>query len=124
MSNIFVIEDGPEMAMLLKVVLEEDNHEVTLFSDSQQAAARLEAEIPDVIVLDVMLPKVDGYTLCAGWDADPRLSCVPVIVVTAKGSVREMFKAHPNVTAFLEKPFNNVVLQHMVERALKKKNSV
>src|SRR4051812_16088295 len=119
MAKIYVIDDAVELAVLVKTILEEDNHDITVFADPLEALGRLGQDaLPDLILVDVMMPKVDGYTFCTTLLADPRLSSVPVVVLTAKSSTRETFKALPNVVSFLEKPYNKVVLAHMVERAL------
>ena len=120
MSSIFAIEDDLDTGLLLKMLLEEENHVVTLFTDPEEFLSRLGGETPDLIVSDIMLPKVDGYTLITNLLQDPRLAAIPVIMVTAKSSTRETFKSLPNVKAFLGKPYNKYVLVHMVERALQK----
>lgn len=121
MANIYVVEDEIDIAMLLKSILENDGHDVTLFSNGEEALAAIRQTLPDLIVLDVMLPRVDGYTFCGKLQEDSRTRELPVVVTTAKGKMRETFKSFPNVTAFLDKPFNHIVLTGMVERALKKR---
>ena len=120
MANIFVVDDAVELGVLVKTLLEDENHVITLFADPEEAFARLQNTVPDLIMVDVMMPKMDGYTLCTKLLEDHRLSGVPVIVLTAKSSTREAFKSLPNVVSFLEKPYKKVVLAHMVERALAK----
>ena len=121
MANIFIVEDSIEIGTLLKMILDEEGHTTTLYGDGAEALAALEKTLPDLIVLDVMMPRMDGYTFCGRLQESERTRGIPVIIVTAKDQMRESFKAFPNTVTFLKKPFINVVLTAMVDRALKKK---
>ena len=121
MATIVVVDDAVELGVLVKTILEEDNHDVTLFTDPTKVLERLQTAAPDLLMIDVMMPKMDGYTLCTKLLEEPRLADIPVVVLTAKSDTRDTFKSLPNVRSFLEKPYNRVVLSHMVERALQKK---
>ena len=123
MAKIFVVDDAVELAMLVKSLLHEENHDVTVFTDPDEAWKALKAGPPELIMLDVMMPKMDGYTFCTKLLEDPQLSSIPVVVLTAKANTRDAFKLLTNVVSFLEKPYKKVVLTHMVERALQKKTA-
>ena len=121
MANIFVIDDAVELGVLVKTLLEEENHVITLFTGAEQALEKLQNATPDLILVDVMMPKMDGYTFCTRLLENPRLASIPVVVLTAKASTRDTFKLLANVVSFLEKPYKKIVLAHMVERALERK---
>ena len=121
MANIFIVEDSIEIGTLIKMLLDEEGHTTTLLGDGGQALAALKKTLPDLIVLDVMMPVVDGYTFCGILQENELTRSIPLIIVTAKDQMCETFKAFPNAVTFLKKPFIGVVLTAMVERALKKK---
>lgn len=123
MANIMVVDDAVDLAVLCKTYLEMENHDVVMFTEPEKAWDSLQgaAALPDLIMLDVMMPVLDGYTFCSRLLEDPRLREVPVIILTAKAQTKETFKLLTNVSAFLAKPYNQVVMMHMVDKALKPK---
>jgi DNA-binding response OmpR family regulator len=122
MAKIYVIDDDPSLSVLIKTILDEDNHDVTIFPDAEEGLNAIRQSPPELVLVDVMMPKLDGYSFCQALQQEPSLAQLPVIVVTAKASIRESFKEFPNVSAFLDKPFKRIVLSGMVERALRPKN--
>jgi CheY-like chemotaxis protein len=121
MARILVVDDEADVAVMLKFMLERDGNEVTTANTGLQALAALGLEprdeskpIPDLAILDVMMPELDGYGVCARMFSDRRTSAIPVIMLTAKGDMRELNERAPNVAAHVDKPFDPRALRELV----------
>jgi len=106
MSKLLVVDDEHLLRRMLKDVLEEAGHTVIVAEDGQAAITRAKADPPDCILLDIMMPGLDGYETCAALKADPRLAAVPVILITATTDLRVIDRAEQvGATTVLPKPF-------------------
>ncbi|HEX4048620.1 MAG TPA: response regulator [Elusimicrobiota bacterium] len=121
MARILVVDDERDVATMLKFMLEKDGHAVETAHDGLQALAALGVEpsdgekaAPDLVILDVMMPELDGYAVCARMFEDPRTKLVPVVMLTAKGAMRELHAITPNVAAHVDKPFDPRALRDLV----------
>lgn len=121
MARILVVDDERDVVLLIKFMLEKDGHLVLTAHDGAEALARLGLEprdetavAPDLAILDVMMPVIDGWTVCARMREDARTKAVPVVVLTAKGETRDLFVSRPNVAAHIEKPFDPKDLRELV----------
>jgi DNA-binding response OmpR family regulator len=85
MSSILVVEDDPDIADLIRHYLEKAGHAVHCLSSGAAVMPRLRRELPDLVVLDLMLPELDGLMVCQAMRNDPRTAAVPIIMVTARG---------------------------------------
>src|SRR5450756_1593352 len=81
--RILVVDDAPENLMVMESILSKD-YSLKLFNDSSEALEYAFANPPDLILLDVMMPKIDGFEICRRLKANPKLSDVPVIFITSK----------------------------------------
>jgi CheY-like chemotaxis protein len=124
MAKVLVVDDEPSVVMLMRFVLEKSGHTVTEAHNGLEALAALgvkpenaAADLPDVILLDVMMPVMDGLTAAEAMRDHPRASKVPLLVVTAKGDLRQLFEAMPQVAGFFQKPFDPRLLREAVARA-------
>ena len=120
MANVLVVDDETAIAELTKDHLAAFNHQATIMTDSAQALAQLQKNLPDLILLDVSMPGMDGYTFCQKLQEDPRTQSVPVVMVTAKAKMRDTFAQFANVRGFLEKPYTQTALIAVVNQALQK----
>lgn len=127
MARILLVDDERDVVTLIKFMLEKDGHTVISAFDGAEALAKAGIEprdetavIPDLVILDVMMPVMDGYTVCARLQEDDRTKAVPVLVLTAKGAVKEDFKPDCRVTEHLEKPFDPKALRELVAGLLEK----
>ncbi len=84
-ATILVVEDTPDVAKIVRIILEQGGYEVTLAADGQEGLEKAQAEQPDLIVLDVMMPVLDGFAVCRKLRKDPQLKHTPVILLTAVG---------------------------------------
>jgi CheY-like chemotaxis protein len=121
MARIMVVDDERDVVTLIKFLLEKEGHEVMTAYNGVDALAALgvdpehaEALIPDIIVLDVMMPQMDGYTVSAKLAEKPRTRGIPLIVLTAKGETRDLFELSPNVAAYIDKPFDPKKLRDLI----------
>ncbi len=121
MANILIVDDEPLIGELSQEHLGAAKHTTRLMTDSVQALASLQKDLPDLILLDVSMPDMDGYTFCQKLQENPRTYAVPVLMVTAKANLRDTFAQFTNVRGFVEKPFTRSSLMAAVERALQKK---
>lgn len=121
--KVMLLDDDQAMLALMQDVLESQPVDVLAYWDPRLAKQALlvpKEKLPAVIVSDVMMPGIDGYSFLNSLREDELTRDIPVIVITAKRSMIDVFRDLPNVFAFLEKPFNNAVLLDTVQRALKK----
>ena len=120
-----IVDDEADVVTLLKFLLEKDGHAVTSACNGQDALEKLgvdpsrpETELPDLIVMDVMMPVCDGYTLSAKLAANAATRSLPLIVLTAKGEMRDLFHYAPNVAAYIDKPFDPKRLRDLIASML------
>ena len=86
-TRILVVDDVPQNVELLTARLEDENYVVSKAYDGFQALGKTKSEKPDLIVLDVMMPRIDGFETCRRIKADPASAHIPVILVTALSDV-------------------------------------
>ncbi|MEK7389939.1 MAG: response regulator [Elusimicrobiota bacterium] len=125
MARIMLVDDERDVVALVQFMLERDGHTVIAAHDGGEALAKIGIEprdetalAPDLLLLDVMMPLVDGYEVCSRLYEDPRTRAVPVIVLTARGASKELFHATPNVAAHLDKPFDPKDLRELIKEML------
>lgn len=107
MSRILIVDDNPTNLRLAASVLELDGHEVDQAGDADQALAYLAETVPDLILMDIALPGMDGLTLTRRLKADPRLSTVPVVALTAFAMKGDDQKARDaGCVGYLTKPID------------------
>jgi len=118
MAKILVADDEPELVESLKTILENFDHEVITAADGAAALELLKQEVPDLLLLDVMMPEMDGYTLQKELSRDETLSKIPVVIITALRSSPPLFKQFGQVSQILNKPFEIKELMAAVDKAL------
>lgn len=120
-NKILVVDDDPEISSLVEYTLESLGHTVKVCDNGREVLDTLRSFKPDMMVLDVMLPGIDGYSLASQISEDPELSKMPIVVLSALEPSRTMFQRFSQVAAFLTKPFNTDDLMEAVKNALAKK---
>jgi two-component system response regulator VicR len=104
--KVLVIEDDKDIADLVKLVLETENFEVESVLDPEVAYDKAKATLPDVILLDLLMPKMDGWTVFKKIRQDDALAEVPIAILTAKSQqVDQMVGRIMNADAYITKPF-------------------
>jgi CheY-like chemotaxis protein len=105
MSKIMVVDHEVLLRSMLKDALEEAGHTVVLAENGQAALARAKSDLPDCILLDIMMPGLDGYETCAALKANPQLAATPVILISATTDLRVIDRAEQvGATTVLPKP--------------------
>jgi len=116
-KTILVVDDERHIVRLVEVNLERAGYEVTAAYDGQEAVASAQAERPDMIILDVMMPRMDGFEALKELRSDSRTKDIPIIMLTAKAQDADIFKGWASgVDSYLTKPFNPRELLAFVDR--------
>jgi CheY-like chemotaxis protein len=107
MARVLVIDDEPDVRWLIRMSLERAGHEVIDAEDGLRGIALAMKQRPEIIVLDLMMPVLDGYGVLAELSKDPRTAAVPVVVLSARAIPDEAERAaEAGARRFLEKPFD------------------
>lgn len=118
MARILVVDDEPDILLLHRLNLESAGHEVLLAADGIKALDRIDADRPDAVVLDVMMPALDGWGVLDALRARP--DAPPVLVVSAKSAQDDIDRAIASgAAAYLAKPFEADTLIAAVASLLK-----
>jgi two-component system, cell cycle response regulator DivK len=107
MAKILVIEDNPSNMYLCTFILQSYSHEVLQASSGQEGISSAISNLPDLILLDIQLPELDGYAVAAKLKGDPRTSGIPIVAVTsyAMAGDRERIMA-AGCEGYMEKPIH------------------
>lgn len=118
--HVLCIEDEPEMIELVRLILERKGYRVTGAVGGTEGLEILHAHKPDLILLDLMMPDIDGWEVYRQMKADPNLADIPVIVVTAKAqSIDKVLGLHiAKVEDYITKPFGPQELLASISRVL------
>lgn len=122
-ATVLVIDDEPDVRTLCKVNLEFSGHTVVEASGADQGV-RIAQEIkPDLILLDLMMPKVDGWAVMERLKEDDGTASIPVILLTARADDESQLKGwSEGVLDYITKPFNPLSLVRLVERVLSERD--
>lgn len=86
-GRILVVDDNVSLVRMLEGVLRRQDFDVSVAYDGAEALAQVKAQPPDLIVLDIVMPRLNGYEVCRRLHADPATEAIPVILLTVKGQV-------------------------------------
>ena len=118
-ERVLVIDDSPTITKVVQLVLTKAGYEVQTAPDGEAGLAQIRASRPDLILLDFVMPKMNGYQFCRELTADPKLRDIPVVLMSAKGDqVGERFVKVMGIVDYITKPFSpeaiTAVVQHTV----------
>ena len=119
-KKILLVDDETELVEMMKMRLEANNYQVITGYDGQEALEKARKEKPDLLILDLMLPKMDGYKVCGLLKKDTRYSKIPIIIFTARAQ-QEDKKAgeEAGADAYITKPFEPKALLEKIKELLK-----
>ena len=118
MAKILVADDELEIIQFCTFVLNKNGHTVIHTENGPQAIDMMKDEHPDLMIMDVMIPGMDGYTIQLQVSQNDDLLKIPVIVMSALKPAKTLFDKFPQVVAFLSKPFEAEDLLGAVKQAL------
>lgn len=118
-KKILIVDDEIKIAKLLRKRLEYHNFEVYEAHDGEEGLAKTKEVKPDLIILDVMMPKMDGYTMCREVRKDLEIMKIPIIMLTAKGMGNDKLEAmDAGANGFIVKPFEPDLLLFKIKGLL------
>jgi len=118
-SRVLIVEDEPNIVLFLEILLHRAGYETVSTGDGEAALEVIRRTRPDVVLLDIMLPKQNGYEVCRSVKSEPALSSIPIIMLTAKGQEVEILKGlELGASAYIAKPFGNAEVLEAVRAAL------
>lgn len=110
-KKILVVDDETQLVEMVKIRLEAAGYMVVCAYDGQEALEKAKKEKPDLIILDLMLPKMDGYKVCGLLKNDSRYGKIPIIMFTAKAQDEDMVLGRElGADAYMTKPFDPKLL--------------
>ena len=119
-KTILVVDDEKDIVEMLKYNLEKEGYKVVTAPDGKQALEQAKRNV-DLILLDIMMPEMDGYTVNARLMENESTRRIPVIILTAKGQMRDVFEMASNVAFYMEKPFDPKHLREKIQEVLAKR---
>jgi K+-sensing histidine kinase KdpD len=121
--KILIVEDNQENMDLLVYFLRPQGYDIISVADGLSAVQKVQEDQPDIILLDIMLPKMDGYEVCEKLKKDPATKFIPIIMLTALKELKDKVRAlEVGADDFISKPFENVELLARVKSLLRLKD--
>ena len=118
-KNILVVDDEANITRLIRMNLERQGYSVTTAEDGRHALEQVAATKPDLILLDIMMPHLDGFEVLQKLKEDPATSNVPVIMLTVKAQDTDFFEGHKRgADVYLTKPIDPAELVAHVRNLL------
>jgi DNA-binding response OmpR family regulator len=106
-KRILIVDDEPNIVVPLEFLMKREGYDVAVAVDGQAALEALERGAPDLVILDVMLPRMSGFEVCRKIRADPRFGALRILMLTAKGRDSEVEKGLGlGADAYVTKPFS------------------
>ncbi|MEZ5856918.1 MAG: response regulator [Hyphomicrobiaceae bacterium] len=123
-QSVLIVDDESYIVTSLSFVMKAAGFEVRSASDGEQALERVAEAVPDLIILDVMMPKLDGFEVCKAIRANPSLNGVRIMMLTAKGRDSEREKGlELGADAYLTKPFSTRDILRQAKEILSRERS-
>lgn len=118
-KKILIVDDEQNIVISLEFLMKREGYEVSIASDGEEAVARIRAEQPDLVLLDVMMPRKGGFEVCQEVKSDPVLKAVRILMLTAKGRDTEVARGLAmGADAYMTKPFSTRDLVEKVRAML------
>lgn len=106
-KKILIVDDEPNIVISLEFLMKKEGFEIAVATDGDEALAKVASFAPDLVLLDVMMPKKSGYEVCEALRADPARAGLLIVMLTAKGRDTEIAKGLAiGADAYITKPFS------------------
>ena len=119
-KKILVVDDEQQLALAVKIRLQSRGYEVVTAPDGKKGLEMLEQEHPDLVLLDVLMPVMDGYSCLREINARIGRGKLPIIVLTARDRMKDLFELE-GIEDYVIKPFDHEDLLMRIDRALKRR---
>ena len=118
-GRVLIVDDEPHIVLSLEFLLQRAGYETTVADDGEQAIELVRSLRPDVVLLDVMMPKRNGYEVCQAVKADPATRNTPIIMLSAKGQETEVLRGlEIGAASYVTKPFGNTEILDAIRAAV------
>lgn len=119
MRKILVVDDDPYILMSLEFLMKKSGYQVMIARNGQEALDAVHSFMPDLVLLDIMMPDVDGYAICRYIKSEPRLKGIHVVFVSAKTRDADIEKGiQLGASLYVSKPFSTRELMRQVNELL------
>ncbi len=119
MARILIVDDDPTLLQMVKIMVEREGHQAILAEDGLEGEKLAKSHIPDLVILDVMMPKMSGYDVVKALRADPRTSKIPILILTARAQpMDEQMAIEVGADSYLAKPVTSRELIEKVDKLL------
>ena len=113
--KILVVDDEPTIVRLMEFILARQGHEMLVAVNGEEALEKIRAHAPDLVLLDIMMPRIDGYEVARAVRADPATASLPIIMLSAKAQEEDIRRGVGiGVDEYITKPFSPEHLVHVV----------
>lgn len=120
MSKVLIVEDSMTQRQMISELLEGSGLKVSVASDGVEALEHLETISPDIVVMDIVMPRMNGYELCRRIKSDPKTQNVPVVMCSSKGEEFDRYWGmKQGADAYIAKPFQPIELIGTVKQLLR-----
>ena len=117
--KILVVDDEPTIVRLMEFILARQGHDVLVAVNGEEALQTIKTHQPDLVLLDIMMPRIDGYQVAQRVRADPQTAALPIIMLSAKAQDEDIRRGvEVGVDEYVTKPFTPDHLVHVVARYL------
>ena len=118
-KKVLLVDDSNTVLLMEKMILAKGPYELVTARDGVEAVAKAKSEMPDIILLDVMMPNLDGLSACAAIRAEPETAGIPIIMVTTRGEEHNIEAAFRNgCNDYVTKPINGLELLTKLQNIL------
>ena len=118
-KRILIVDDEPNIVVSLEFLMKREGYEVAVASDGKAALHAVEKKMPDLVLLDIMLPKKNGFEVCQTLRANPQWQSMKIVILTAKKRDTEVAKGTAlGADAYMTKPFSTKDLIAQVRQLL------
>ncbi len=123
MTTILIVDDDRDVIELLSYLTQKQGFRLVTAEDGREGVELAQREKPSLVIMDIMMPKLDGLKATLELRCQDSTRDIPIIILTANGKMRADFEPLPNVLAYIEKPFEPKALTDLINKHLSSKKN-